>query len=78
MTKRIIGCESTIERLENELKELTGQLESPTVSYEGPKDHSLFLKYANQKKELDAKMHEWEQLHTELTELKKNRHYGDL
>jgi len=78
ITKRITGCESTIERLENELEELTGQFESPTVSQEGPEDHSLFLRYANQKKELDAKMHEWEQLHTELTDLKKNPHYGDL
>jgi ATP-binding cassette subfamily F protein 3 len=78
ITKRITGCESTIEQLENELEELTVRLESPTVSHAGPEDHSLFLRYANQKKELDAKMHEWEQLHTELTELKKNRHYGDL
>lgn len=76
--KRITSCESTIEQLENELKELTGQLDSSTVSYTGPESQSLFLKYANQKKELDAKIHEWEQLHTELTELEKNRHYGDL
>jgi len=57
---------------------LTGQLDSPTVSYTGLESQSLFLRYANQKKELDAKMHEWEQLHTELIELKKNRYYGDL
>jgi len=78
ITKRITECESTIERLENELEELAGQFEPPTVLREGPGDSSLFLKYANQKKELDAKMHEWEKLHTELAELKKNWHYGDL
>jgi ATP-binding cassette, subfamily F, member 3 len=78
ITKRITSCESTIERLENELEELTGLLESPTVSHESPGDHSLFLRYANQKKELDAKMHEWEQLHIELMELKKNQYYRDL
>src|SRR4030066_1079493 len=78
ITKRIIGCESAIERLESELEELISQLETTTVPYERPRDNSLFLKYANQKKELDAKIHEWEQLHKELAELKKNRHYGDL
>ncbi|MDD5621981.1 MAG: ABC-F family ATP-binding cassette domain-containing protein [Actinomycetota bacterium] len=78
ITKKITGCESTIDRLENELEEITGQLESLVVSHEGSRDNSLFLKYANQKKELDAKMHEWEQLHKELKELKKNRHYEDL
>ncbi|OGD36974.1 glycosyl transferase family 2 [Candidatus Atribacteria bacterium RBG_16_35_8] len=78
ITKKITECENTIERLENELEELTGQLESPTVPHEGSGDNSLFLRYANQKKELDAKMYEWEQLHIELTELKKNRYYGDL
>jgi len=78
ITKRITECENTIEQLENELEELTGKFESPIVPHEGSGDNSLFLRYANQKKELDAKMHEWEQLHTELTELKKNRYYGDL
>jgi len=78
IAKRIISCESAIDRLENELEELTGQFESLVVPHEGSEDSSLFLRYANQKKELDAKMNEWEQLHTELTELKKNRHYEDL
>lgn len=78
ITKKITSCESTIERLEKEIEELTGQFESQTVSYTDPESQSIFLKYANQKKELDAKMHEWEQLQIELTELKKNRYYGDL
>src|SRR4030043_1248752 len=78
ITKKISGCESAIDRLENELEELTGQLEFLIIPSEGSKDNSLFLKYANQKKKLDAKIHEWEQLHIELTELKKNRYYGDL
>src|SRR4030043_397223 len=77
ITKKITEGENTIERLENELEELTGQFESPTVPHEGSGDNSLFLRYANQKKELDANMYEWEQLHIELTELKKNRYYGD-
>jgi len=78
ITKSITSCESTIERLENELEELTDQFESQTVSCTGPDSQSIFLKYADQKKELDAKMHEWEQLHSELTELKKNQNYDDL
>jgi ATP-binding cassette, subfamily F, member 3 len=78
ITKKITSCESTIERLEKELEELTGKLDSPLISYKDPDSQSLFLRYANQKKELDDKMHEWEQLHIELTELKKNRYYGDL
>jgi len=73
ITKKITSCESAIDRLENELEELTAQLESLIVPYEGSKDNSLFLKYENLKKELDARMHEWEQLHKELAELKKNR-----
>ena len=78
ITKKITSCESAIDHLESELEELTGKLESLIVSYEGSSDSSLFLKYANQKKELNAKMHEWEQLHKELTELKKNRYYKSL
>jgi len=78
ITKRIIGCESTIEQLESELEELTKQLESSMVSYACPENHSLFLRYGKQKKELDDKMYEWEQLHIKLTELKKNRYYNDL
>ena len=78
IAKRITSCESAIEQLENELEELTGQFDSPTISHTGPESQLLFLRYANQKKELDAKMHEWEQLHKELTELKKNQYYGDL
>ncbi len=78
ITKKITNCESTIEQLEKEMEELTGQFESQAVSYTDPESQSIFLRYADQKKELDAKMHEWEQLHSELTELKKNRYYGDL
>jgi len=77
ITRKITSCESAIERLEKEMKELTVQLESPMVSYADPGNQSIFLKYANQKKELDTKMHEWEHLHAELMELKKNRYYED-
>ena len=78
ITKRITDCEGMIGRLENELEEMTGQFDSPTVSNTGPESNLLFFKYANQKKELDTKMHEWEQLHADLAELKKNPLYGDL
>jgi len=78
ITKRITECEITIERIESVLKELTGQLDLPTVSQTSSESQSLFLRYANQKKELDTKMHEWEQLHAELAEFKNSRHYEDL
>lgn len=77
IAKKITGCESAIDRLEVELEELTGKLESITGLHKGTEDNSLFLKYANLKKELDSKMREWEELHIELTELKKNRYYED-
>lgn len=78
LTKKISNCESTIEQLEKELKDLEGQFDSTTVSYTGPGSQLLFSRYADRKKGLDARMHEWEQLHAELTELKKNQYYRDL
>ncbi|MCL5070613.1 MAG: ATP-binding cassette domain-containing protein [Actinobacteria bacterium] len=70
---QITGCENTVSRLENELEELLLQMSHPEFSYKGPEDHSLFIRYAKQKKELDARMQEWEQLHIRLDECTKNR-----
>lgn len=77
ITKKIASCENVIERFEKEIEELTDRLKSPAVYSSNPKDNSIFLRYANCKKELDVKMHEWEQLQAELAELKKDRYYKD-
>lgn len=78
ITGEIAECENIIERLENELEVLAGRFEAGTVQSEDSRDDLPFLKYADRKKELDAKIHEWERLNSELVELKKNRYYGDL
>lgn len=76
ITNKITACESTIEGLEKELEELSKQLATP-VLYMDQKSQSVFTRYANQKKELDTKMQEWEKLHAELEELKNNCHFDD-
>ena len=74
ITNKITACESTIEGLESRLKELSKQLAAPDL-YVDPESQSVFIRYANQKKELDTKMQEWEKLHAELEEIKKNCMY---
>lgn len=74
ITNKITACESTIEGLESRLKELSKQLAAPDL-YMDPESQSVFIRYANQKKELDTKMQEWEKLHAELEEIKKNCMY---
>lgn len=74
ITNKITACESTIEGLESRLKELSKQLAAPDL-YMDPESQSVFIRYANQKKELDTKMQEWEKLHAKLEEIKKNCMY---
>ncbi len=78
VTGQIKECESKIKSLENELEELTGRFESAASRHGDSGDNTLFLRYADRKKELDAKIHEWEKLNSEIAELKKNPYYGDL
>ena len=65
ITNKITACEDFIGKLENELEELSRQIAIPDL-YMDPENQSIFLRYEKQKKELDVKMHEWEQLHAEL------------
>jgi ATP-binding cassette subfamily F protein 3 len=73
ITNKISGCENAIERLESELQDLSKQLESPVITGENPKVHSVFTIYGQKKTELDLKMHEWEKLNSELNELRKKQ-----
>jgi len=73
ITNNISICENAIGRLENELQNLSKQLESPVLSRENSEDQSIFIRYGQQKTELDLKMHEWEKLNTELNELRKKQ-----
>jgi len=73
ITNNISICENAIGRLENELQDLSKQLESPVISRENSEDQSIFIRYGQQKTELDLKMHEWEKLNTELNELRKKQ-----
>ena len=73
VSNRISICENAIGRLENELQDLSKQLESPVISNEDPSAQSIFTIYGLQKTELDLKMHEWEKLNTELNELRKKQ-----
>ena len=66
MIKKITECESSIEKLENRLDELTGQLVPPDSSHKIPGNQELFVKYGKLKKELDQKLNEWEELHSEF------------
>lgn len=78
VTEQIKECESKINRLENELEELTGRFESTKDRYRDSGDNALFLRYADKKKELDTKIHKWEKLNSELVELRKNPYYEDF
>ena len=73
ITNSIISCEASIERLENELEELSKQIESPSaIGYDDIQGQSIFVKFGECKKELDEKIAQWENLHTALNELKKS------
>ena len=76
ITKEITGCESSIEHLENEIKELTDQFKSPENLAGDQNNSSLFLKYEKQRDELDSEMKKWEQLLKQFAELKKSKYYS--
>ncbi|MDD5659596.1 MAG: ABC transporter C-terminal domain-containing protein, partial [Actinomycetota bacterium] len=71
ITNGITACESTIEKLENKLEEISKQLESPSIKHEDGESQSIYLKFEKYGKELDEKMKEWESLHMKLNELRK-------
>ncbi len=73
LTKKITGCENSIEVIENGLDELTGKIGSMDSSHQDPGDQVLFIKYGKLKKELDQKMKEWEEFHSEFESLKKSQ-----
>jgi len=74
MTGKIVTCETSIEKLESELGELSKQIESSgEISYFADAGHSIFERYGIRKKELDDKLGQWEKLHAELEELMKGQ-----
>ncbi len=75
LTKKITGCENSIEEIENGLDELTGKIGSMDSSHQDPGDQVLFIKYGKLKKELDQKMKEWEEFHSEFESLKKSQYH---
>ncbi|MES0342457.1 MAG: hypothetical protein ABUK08_09130, partial [Candidatus Humimicrobiaceae bacterium] len=59
-----------------EMAKLAEQLDSQDSSNEEDSgNNSIFIKYGDLKKDLDQKMAEWEILHSEFEELKKNPYY---
>ena len=78
LTKKIADCEESIEQIEKQIIELTGRFDSTATDYSDPESRQLFTRYERIKKELDDKMHEWEQLHAQLSELNNNnRDFSD-
>ncbi len=75
ITKSISTCETLIESLEEGLKELAEKIDKLSQDKIGGNDQAIFLRYAEQKKELDSKLLEWEKLHSELKELQKNEYF---
>ena len=76
LINKISKCENSIEELESEMAELAEQLESQDSSNEEDSgNNSIFIKYGDLKKDLDQKMAEWEILHSEFEDLKKNPYY---
>ena len=75
MTGKIVNCETSIEKLESELGELSKQIESQgeEISYFADAGHSIFERYGMRKKELDDNLSHWEKLHTEFEELMKDQ-----
>ena len=62
----IVKCESTIERLEAEIKVKEGMLGSPEKYQEQIQDGSLYKEYENLKVSLEREMKRWEELNYEV------------
>jgi ATP-binding cassette subfamily F protein 3 len=73
ITGKISSCENEIDRLENELLELSKQMETPSALSLDPTDHSIFIRYGQKKDALDLKMREWEKMNHELSELRQKQ-----
>jgi ATP-binding cassette, subfamily F, member 3 len=76
ITRKIVNCETSIEKLESELEQLSKQIETQGqegISYVAAGGNSIFERYGLCKKELDDNLSLWEKLHTELEELMKGQ-----
>jgi len=76
ITRKIVNCETSIEKLESELEQLSKQIEEQGqegISYVNAPGNSIFERYGMHKKELDDNLSQWEKLHTELEELMKSQ-----
>jgi ATP-binding cassette, subfamily F, member 3 len=76
ITRKIVNCETSIEKLESELEQLSKQIEvqgQDGISYVAAGGNSIFERYGMRKKELDDNLLQWEKLHTELEELMKSQ-----
>jgi len=76
ITRKIVNCETSIEKLESELEQLSKQIESQGqegISYRTDGGPSIFERYGMRKKELDDNLSQWEKLHTELEVLMKSQ-----
>ena len=76
ITRKIVNCETSIEKLESELEQLSKQIEAQGqggISYRTIGDPSIFERYGMRKKELDDNLSQWEKLHAELEELMKSQ-----
>ena len=65
ITRKIVNCETSIEKLESELEQLSKQIESQGqegISYRTVGGHSIFERYGMRKKELDDNLSQWEKL----------------
>ncbi len=74
ITKKIVNCETSIEKLESELEQLSKQIESQgEISFGADGGPSIFERFGMRKKELDENLSQWEKLHSELEELMKSQ-----
>jgi ATP-binding cassette subfamily F protein 3 len=76
ITRKIVNCETSIEKLESELEHLSNQIESQGqegISYVTAGGNSIFERFGMRKKELDDNLSQWEKLHIELEELMKSQ-----
>jgi hypothetical protein len=74
-TKDISVCESEIEHLEGQTKELTDIFHDPEKLEDKEESKALYIKYEDLKKELDKKLQQWEELHEILSRLKESKYY---
>jgi len=70
LSNKIKKNENRIEELETEIAENDAKLQDPEKYSNEINSGDLFQKYENLKKELAAKMEEWEELHLELEEMR--------